>query len=136
MAEFVMPTLGSDMTEGTLVEWKKKVGDRVVKGEIIAEVDTEKAAIEIESFHSGVIEQLLAKPGERVPVGRVMAIIREEGTRTTPPVRASASPPPLQTVSPKEPVSSPPPAPPPVAAPVTEPDGFASHLRRESSPVN
>jgi pyruvate dehydrogenase E2 component (dihydrolipoamide acetyltransferase) len=121
MAEFVMPTLGSDMTEGTLVEWKKKVGERVVKGEIIAEVDTEKAAIEIESFHSGVIEQLLAKPGERIPVGRVMAIIREEGTRTTPPVRASASPPPLQTVSPKEPLSSPPPAPPPVAAPVTEP---------------
>jgi pyruvate dehydrogenase E2 component (dihydrolipoamide acetyltransferase) len=121
MAEFVMPTLGSDMTEGTLVEWKKKVGERVFKGEIIAEVDTEKAAIEIESFHSGVIEQLLAKPGERIPVGRVMAIIREEGTRTTPPVRASASPPPLQTVSPKEPVSSPPPAPPPVAAPVTEP---------------
>ena len=83
MAEFVMPTLGSDMTEGTLVEWKKKVGDRVVKGEIIAEVDTEKAAIEIESFHTGVIEQLLAKPGERIPVGTVMAIIREEGTQAT-----------------------------------------------------
>jgi hypothetical protein len=46
MAEFVMPTLGSDMTEGTLVQWKKKVGQRVVKGEIIAEVDTEKTAIE------------------------------------------------------------------------------------------
>ncbi len=120
MAEFVMPTLGSDMTEGTLVEWKKKVGERVVKGEIIAEVDTEKAAIEIESFHSGVIEQLLAKPGERVPVGRVMAIIREEGTQAQPAVRAPASAPPLQTVSPKKQVSSPPPAPPPIAAPVTE----------------
>ena len=121
MAEFVMPTLGSDMTEGTLVEWKKKVGERVVKGEIIAEVDTEKAAIEIESFHSGVIEQLLAKPGERIPVGRVMAIIREEGTQAQPAVQAPASPPPLQTVSPKKPVSSLPPAPPPIAAPVTEP---------------
>jgi len=53
MAEFLMPTLGSDMTEGTLVEWKKKVGDRVVKGEIIAEVDTEKATIDVESFHAG-----------------------------------------------------------------------------------
>jgi len=42
MAEFLMPTLGSDMTEGTLVEWKKKAGDRVVKGEIIAEVDTRR----------------------------------------------------------------------------------------------
>lgn len=121
MAEFVMPTLGSDMTEGTLVEWKKKVGDRVAKGEIIAEVDTEKAAIEIESFHTGVIEQLYAKPGERIPVGTVMAIIREEGTQATPAVQAAASPPPLQPVSPKEPVSSLPPAPSPMTAPVTEP---------------
>jgi pyruvate dehydrogenase E2 component (dihydrolipoamide acetyltransferase) len=121
MAEFVMPTLGSDMTEGTLVEWKKNVGDRVVKGEIIAEVDTDKAAIEIESFHTGVIEQLLAKPGERIPVGTVMAIIREEGSQATTTVQAAASPLPLQTVSPKKPVSSLPPAPPPIAAPVTEP---------------
>ena len=79
MAEFVMPTLGSDMTQGTLIEWKKQVGDRVTKGEIIAEVDTEKAAIEIESFHTGVVEQLLVKPHDTVPVGTVMAIIREEG---------------------------------------------------------
>lgn len=121
MAEFVMPTLGSDMTEGTLVQWKKKVGDRVAKGEIIAEVDTEKAAIEIESFHTGVIEQLLTKPGEHVPAGKVMAIIREEGTQAQPAVRTPAAPPPLQTVSPKEPVSSLPPAPPTIAAQVTEP---------------
>jgi pyruvate dehydrogenase E2 component (dihydrolipoamide acetyltransferase) len=66
------------MTEGTLIEWKKKVGDRVTKGEIIAEVDTDKAAIEIESFHTGVIEQLLTKPGDTVAVGTVMAVIREE----------------------------------------------------------
>jgi pyruvate dehydrogenase E2 component (dihydrolipoamide acetyltransferase) len=79
MAEFVMPTLGSDMTAGTLIEWRKKVGDRVVKGEIIAEVDTDKAAIEIESFYTGHIERLITKPGDRVPVGTVMAIIHEEG---------------------------------------------------------
>ena len=121
MAEFVMPTLGSDMTEGTLVEWKKKVGDRVVKGEIFAEVDTEKAAIEIESFHTGVVEQLLTKPGERVPVGRVMAIIREEGTQAPPTIQAAASPLPLQRISPKAPVSSLHPAPPQIAAPDTEP---------------
>lgn len=121
MAEFVMPTLGSDMTEGTLVQWKKKVGERVVKGELIAEVDTEKAAIEIESFHTGVLEQLLTKPGERVPVGTVMAIIREEGTQATPAVQSPPSSAPLQTVSPKEPVSLVPPAPLSAAAPVTEP---------------
>jgi pyruvate dehydrogenase E2 component (dihydrolipoamide acetyltransferase) len=120
MAEFVMPTLGSDMTEGTLVEWKKKMGDRVVRGEIIAEVDTEKAAIEIESFHTGFIEQLIAKPGERIPVGTVMAIIREEGAQAQPAGQAPISTPPPQAVPPKKPVSSPPPAPPSIAAQVTE----------------
>ena len=83
MADFLMPTLGSDMTEGTLVAWRKKVGDRVVKGEIIAEVDTEKAAIEIESFHTGIVERLITRPGDKIPVGTVMAIIREEGKPAT-----------------------------------------------------
>lgn len=121
MAEFVMPALGSDMTEGTLLEWKKKAGDRVAKGEIIAEVETDKAAIEIESFHTGIIEQLLAKPGETVPVGTVMALIREEGAHTTPAVQAPAPPAPLQAASPKEPPSPFPAASPPKAAPVAEP---------------
>jgi pyruvate dehydrogenase E2 component (dihydrolipoamide acetyltransferase) len=83
MAEFVMPTLGADMTEGTLVQWKKRIGDRVSKGDIIAEVDTEKAAIEVECHAGGIIEQLLTKPGDKVPVGTVMAIIRAEGQPAT-----------------------------------------------------
>jgi len=77
MAEFVMPTLGADMSAGTLIAWRKKLGDRVTRGEIIAEVDTDKAAIDVEVFTSGVIEKILAQPGEKVPVGTVMAIIRE-----------------------------------------------------------
>src|SRR5512145_1663400 len=117
MAEFVMPTLGSDMTKGTLVAWKKKVGDRVAKSEVIAEVDTEKSAIEVESFHAGVIEQLLVKPGETVSVGTVMAIIREEGTRATS-AHASGAHPPLQTVSPKASDISLHPASLPTAAPI------------------
>jgi pyruvate dehydrogenase E2 component (dihydrolipoamide acetyltransferase) len=84
MAEFKMPTLGADMSAGTLVAWRKKPGDRVSRGEIIAEVDTEKAAIDVEVFTSGVIEKLLVQPGGKVPVGTVMAIIREEGV--APPV--------------------------------------------------
>jgi pyruvate dehydrogenase E2 component (dihydrolipoamide acetyltransferase) len=79
MAEFVMPTLGADMSAGTLVAWKKKPGDSVKRGEIIAEVDTEKAAIDVEVFTNGVIEKILVQPGEKVPVGTVLAIIREEG---------------------------------------------------------
>ncbi len=78
MADFVMPSLGADMEAGTLAAWKKQPGDRVTKGEIIAEVETDKAAIEVEVFTTGVIERLLVQPGEKVPVGTVLAIIREE----------------------------------------------------------
>ncbi|MBI4003003.1 MAG: 2-oxo acid dehydrogenase subunit E2 [Nitrospira defluvii] len=90
MADFVMPTLGADMTEGTLVQWKKQAGDRVTKGEIIAEVDTEKAAIEVESHTTGTIERLLTQPGDKVPVGTVMAVIREDGQPTTAPIHEAA----------------------------------------------
>ena len=79
MAEFRMPTLGADMSAGTLVAWKKKPGDPVKKGEIIAEVDTDKAVIDVEVFTTGVLEQILVPLGEKVPVGTVLAIIREEG---------------------------------------------------------
>ena len=66
------------MTVGTLLSWMKKPGDQVKRGEIIAEVDTDKGVIEVEVFTSGIIEQLLIEPGAEVPVGTVLAIIREE----------------------------------------------------------
>lgn len=78
MAEFVMPTLGADMTAGTLLGWMKKPGDEVKRGDIIAEVDTDKGVIEVEVFTSGVIEKLLVQPGAEVPVGTALAIIREK----------------------------------------------------------
>lgn len=77
MAEFVMPSLGADMEAGMLVRWRRAVGDRVERDDIIAEVETEKGLIEIEVFASGVIEKFLISPGQRVPVGTPMAIIRE-----------------------------------------------------------
>lgn len=79
-----MPTLGADMTKGTLVAWRKNVGDRVTKGDIIAEVETDKATIEVEVFTTGVIERLLVQPGDTVPVGTPMAIIKEEGAAKGP----------------------------------------------------
>jgi pyruvate dehydrogenase E2 component (dihydrolipoamide acetyltransferase) len=78
MAEFRMPGLGADMVTGALVEWKVKPGDRVKRGDIIAVVDTDKAAIEIEVFEDGIVEDLRVQPGQTVPVGTVMAIIRTE----------------------------------------------------------
>jgi pyruvate dehydrogenase E2 component (dihydrolipoamide acetyltransferase) len=79
MAEFLMPQLGADMSAGKLLGWRKRVGDRVQRGDIIADVETEKADIEVEVFASGVIEKFLVQPGARVPVGTVLAVIREEG---------------------------------------------------------
>ena len=79
MAEFVMPALGADMEAGRLIAWMKKPGDRIERGEIIAEIDTDKGLIEVECFATGVVEELLINPGDRVPVGTVLAVIREEG---------------------------------------------------------
>jgi pyruvate dehydrogenase E2 component (dihydrolipoamide acetyltransferase) len=76
MIEFRMPTLGADMEAGTLVEWLKHPGDAVARGDIIAVVDTEKGAIEIEVFDAGVIDRLVVQPGQKTPVGTVLALIR------------------------------------------------------------
>jgi pyruvate dehydrogenase E2 component (dihydrolipoamide acetyltransferase) len=83
MAEFLMPQLGADMSAGKLLGWRKRVGDRVQRGDIIADVETEKADIEVEVFASGVIEKFLVQPGAKVPVGTVLAVIREEGKPLT-----------------------------------------------------
>ncbi|MFD8705116.1 dihydrolipoamide acetyltransferase family protein [Kitasatospora sp. NPDC059648] len=75
MAEFTMPALGADMTEGTLMEWLVHPGDRVTRGDTVAVVDTVKAAIEVECFETGTVERLLVEPGTTVPVGTPLAII-------------------------------------------------------------
>ncbi|SPD72544.1 putative dihydrolipoamide acetyltransferase, component E2 of pyruvate dehydrogenase [uncultured Desulfobacterium sp.] len=83
MVEFRMPSLGTDMKKGTLVEWKVKPGDHVKRGDIIAEVETEKGVIEIEVFVDGIIEKLLIQPGDEVLVGTPIALIRTEGQQET-----------------------------------------------------
>ena len=80
MIEFLMPSLGADMEAGTLVEGRKKPGDTVKRGDIIAEVETQKGLIEIEVFDEGVIGELLIKEGAKIPVGTVMALINPSGT--------------------------------------------------------
>jgi len=75
MIDFLMPSLGADMEAGTLVEWRKRPGDFVKRGDIIADVETQKGLIEIEVFDEGVIGELLIKEGTKVPVGTVMATI-------------------------------------------------------------
>lgn len=98
MLEFKLPALGADMDEGTLLDWKVKPGDTVSKGQVVAIVDTSKAAVDVEIWFDGVVEELKIPPGERIPVGTVLATLREPGAAPTPagpsaPHRASAVPP-------------------------------------------
>jgi len=80
MADFCMPSLGADMRTGTLVEWHVKQGDRLKRGDIIADVETDKGIMEIEIFMDGIVEELLLEKGTKVPVGTVMARILTEET--------------------------------------------------------
>jgi pyruvate dehydrogenase E2 component (dihydrolipoamide acetyltransferase) len=79
MADFVMPSLGADMAAGTLYEWRVAAGTAVSRGDIMAEVETDKGVIEIEVWEEGVVDALLVAPGTEVPVGAVIATIRAPG---------------------------------------------------------
>lgn len=72
LIDITMPALGADMSEGTLLEWQVKPGDSVEKGATLAVIETSKGAIDMESYHSGIISELLVEPGTKLPVGSVM----------------------------------------------------------------
>ena len=74
-----MPSLGADMRAGILMHWRVKPGDKVKRGDIIADVETDKGLIEIEVFENGVVDQILVEPGKKLPVGTLLATIRGEG---------------------------------------------------------
>lgn len=101
MSEFRMPSLGADMEAGTLVEWLKRPGDPVRHGDIVAVVETQKGAIEIEVFEDGVIDHLAVAPGETVPVGAILAVVRGEGE----PAPAPSAPAPSAPAPPAAPVA-------------------------------
>ena len=92
MSDFKMPSLGADMVEGKLLEWKIKPGDSVKRGDIVAVVETPKAAVDVESWQEGVVQELLTKPGETVPVGAVMATLLAPGETPGEIVRKKISP--------------------------------------------
>jgi pyruvate dehydrogenase E2 component (dihydrolipoamide acetyltransferase) len=77
--EITMPQMGAEMEEGTLLRWLKHPGEHVARGEVIAEIETDKANIEIESFEEGVLQRTLVEEGQVVPVGDVIALINTSG---------------------------------------------------------
>lgn len=70
-----MPKLSDTMTEGTLIKWHKKVGDTVEIGDILAEIETDKATMEMEAFDEGVITEILIQEGGKAPIGGVLAVL-------------------------------------------------------------
>jgi len=90
-----MPRLSDTMSEGTVGRWLKKVGDPVALGEIIAEIETDKATMELESFDAGTLQQIVIAEGQTVPIGQVIAYI---GQGAAPAEVAPVAPPPAPAV--------------------------------------
>lgn len=125
MIEFKLPSLGADMEWGELLEWQVKPGDRIKRGQIVAVVDTSKAAVELECWEEGTVYALVAQPNQRMEIGSVMALLLAEGE--APP----ATPPPIPPAKTAPAVTSPvtPPMPGPMAA------AAANATRRKASPA-
>jgi len=117
--EITMPKLSDTMTEGQLGAWRKSVGERIERGDIIAEVETDKATMDLEAFSSGILLEQRVQAGELVPVGTVIGLIGEAGEAAPPPARTNIPPQP-------EPVSAE-----PVPAPVIpdQPSSAAASVR-------
>ncbi len=128
-----MPSLGADMDAGTLLEWHVEPGDEVERGDVVALVDTDKAAIDVEIFESGVIDRLLVAEGARVPVGTVLATLRSPAEPEAPRVPEPEAPAVAEPEAPPvpEPTAMPAPAE-PVPVPETVP---AARPARPHSPV-
>ena len=110
-----MPSLGADMEDGTVVEWRVHPGDTVKRGDIVALVETEKGLVEIEIFDNGIIDRIVVSEGEKVPVGTVLAMLRPASAPETGAARpAPAAPAAIRPApsAPPPPTAVVPPAPP------------------------
>ena len=110
---FRMPSLGADMTEGTVVEWRVKPGDTIKRGDVVALVETAKGIIDVEAFHDGTVEKLLVEPGTEVPVGTPLALFSGEeepqaaaDTPVAPEVATAAAPPAAKTKAAAAPITA------------------------------
>src|SRR5215470_7336736 len=131
VTKVVMPKLSEAMETGKLLRWLKQEGDRISGGDIIAEIETDKADIELEAFGSGVLRKLLATPGSAVPVGGLIAVIAEPdedisavvggAPGKSAPAPTAASAPAVAAPSPASVVAAPAPSRSPAPAPSLEP---------------
>jgi pyruvate dehydrogenase E2 component (dihydrolipoyllysine-residue acetyltransferase) len=111
MPDVLMPRLSDTMTEGVLSEWRKGEGDPVHRGDVLAEIETDKATMELEAYDDGVLERHLVAPGTTVPIGQPIAVIGDGTGTVSAPAPAQAEP--AQAVPPPAPTTQ---APGPAAA--------------------
>ena len=124
-----MPKLSDTMTEGTLVKWHKQVGDSVEIGDVLAEIETDKATMEMEAFDDGVITEIRIQVGEKAPIGGILAILDGDGEE------APAAPP-ASTETPQEPTKEEsPPAPQAKETPAPKSEPANSGERILASPL-
>ncbi|MBP6090452.1 MAG: pyruvate dehydrogenase complex dihydrolipoamide acetyltransferase [Crocinitomicaceae bacterium] len=98
MAEIIyMPKLSDTMTEGVVAEWTKKVGDKVASGEVLAEIETDKATMEFESFYDGVLLHIGVEKGKTAPVNAILAIIGDAGEDVSAMIANAGSAPVVET---------------------------------------
>lgn len=111
-----MPKLSDTMTEGTLVRWIKKVGDTIAVGDVLAEVETDKATMEMEAFDDGVLTEIYVKDGEKVQIGQKLALLVGQDEKSEPTATK-----PFQAKEPiREPAGKPKSVPAKEAAPITQ----------------
>ena len=143
MAEIVrMPKLSDTMTEGVVASWLKQVGDEVENGEILAEIETDKATMEFESFFDGVLLHIGVEQGGMAPVDSLLCILGEKGEDISEILKEAATPAaaeenvaaPAPAPAPA-PVASPAPAPAAVSTPAPAPMVPASNERLKASPL-
>jgi pyruvate dehydrogenase E2 component (dihydrolipoamide acetyltransferase) len=139
MIEFKLPSLGADMDQGKLLEWKVKPGEAVKRGQVVAVVDTSKAAVEVEIWQDGTLFEQLVQIGETVPVGTVLATLLQPGEtpeqaalqkREAPAGRPAPEPAPAAAVA------APPAVAAPSAAPLAQRRPVSPAARRHASELN
>ena len=143
ISEVTMPSMGADMTEGTIVKWLKSEGDQVNRGDKLAEVETDKTVVEMEAYAEGLLRKIIVSEGSLVQVGAVIAFVGDaedeipevsaaEPAAATEQPEASAPAPAPTPAPPPPPVQQATPAPAPVAAPVV---AAAPGGRVKASPI-
>jgi len=139
MIEFKLPSLGADMDQGKLLEWKVKPGEAVKRGQVVAVVDTSKAAVDVEIWQDGTLFEQLVPIGETVPVGTVLATLLQPGEtpeqaalqkREAPAGRPAPEPAPAAAVA------APPAVAAPSAAPLAQRRPVSPAARRHASELN